>query len=269
MKWYKAIPMSAAVLFAAACNGDKASTLTGSPAVGESRSSTTSAAGALLAVNATTSSINVNAGDPINFTVTLANVGSASTSVTVTDYLPADPEGNSWSILTVSTPGDWAIIGSPGSQSLIYVPTSLAPGTSSTVTIVSSTSVASCGQTYANTVNASTLEDPIQSVSSSATASVSSCSSPSPTIGISKLAVASPVNAGTSAQFDITVSNTGAGSASDVGFTDALPSFGGTWSIVSQTNGGTACSIMPGSTTLTCMSAARRARRSAARCRTR
>jgi uncharacterized repeat protein (TIGR01451 family) len=43
------------------------------------------------------------------------------------------------------------------------------------------------------------------------------------------------VASGGNAQFDITVTNTGAIAANGVGFTDNLPSFGGTWSIVSQT----------------------------------
>src|SRR5207342_510117 len=60
---------------------------------------------------------------------------------------------------------------------------------------------------------------------------------------------AGPVSAGDNIGFEIVFSNgAGAGSATNVGFSDPLPNVGGSWSISSQT--ASACAISSG--TLTC-----------------
>jgi uncharacterized repeat protein (TIGR01451 family) len=100
--------------------------------------------------------------------------------------------------------------------------------------------------TLVKVVNGASLNgDTFAPVSTDVTTTVS-CAPPS--LSVTKTAVSSSILVGASAQFDITVSNaSGAGAASNVGVSDALPT-GLNWSIVTQT--GTFCSIP--STTLIC-----------------
>ena len=92
----------------------------------------------------------VTAGSQIGYTVTITNTGgSAATGLALSDPLP--PGGNEffkWTIdTTTGTPSDFAINGSPGSESLalstsfLASPDSLAPGHSISVHITTPTTV--------------------------------------------------------------------------------------------------------------------------------
>ncbi|HEV3339865.1 MAG TPA: hypothetical protein VG125_05895, partial [Pirellulales bacterium] len=103
-----------------------------------------------LTITKVPDSATVTAGSTIGYTVTIANPGTATaTGLTLTDLLP--PGGNeffNWSIdSTKGNPADFAITGSPGSQSLAFSsafltsPDSLGPGQSISVHITTPTTV--------------------------------------------------------------------------------------------------------------------------------
>jgi uncharacterized repeat protein (TIGR01451 family) len=113
-------------------------------------------AAASIDVAKTADAATVAAGDPIGFTVTLSNTGDGTaTGVAFTDALPGG-DGVDWSISPAST--GWSISGTVPSQSLVYAPTSLAPGASTSVHVVSDTTTASCKR-YDNTASATTSND--------------------------------------------------------------------------------------------------------------
>jgi uncharacterized repeat protein (TIGR01451 family) len=188
-----------------------------------------------VSISKTAVSSPVNAGSNIAFDITVTNTGAgAATNVVFNDPLPTVPAGLSWSI--VSDPGNYCSI-TTGTLNCT-VPTLAALTGSYTVRVQSATTLATCGLVS----NQANLTSPRSQL---ATASLTiNC----PNVSILKTAVSGTVNAGDNVQFDIVASNAGAGTASGVGFTDVLPSFGGTWSIVSQDASN--CSIS--SNTLTC-----------------
>ena len=88
----------------------------------------------------------VSAGEDIGFDVTLSNIGAGNAAgVSFTDTLPA---GLTWTI-NPSSPG-WSIV----SGALVYTPTTLAAGFSTSVHVQATTSSANCGP-VANTASAS------------------------------------------------------------------------------------------------------------------
>jgi uncharacterized repeat protein (TIGR01451 family) len=134
---------------------------------------------AAIEVSKTADEASVIAGDPIGFTVTVANTGDGTaTGVTFTDALP-DGDGIDWSISPASS--GWSISGTAPNQSLSFAPTTLAPGASTSVHVVSDTTDDSCG-TYENTASATAANDG----SDSATASVIVACPGVPSLGILK-----------------------------------------------------------------------------------
>ena len=172
----------------------------------------------------------VSAGEQIGFTVTITNNGGGlATGLAFTDALPGGP-GISWSIVAADSDAGWSITGSAPNQNLVYAPTTLAAGASTSVHIVSDTTAASCG-VYDNTASVTTGND--GSDSDSATTEVL-CAD----IDVEKDADASSVSAGEQIGFTVTISNDGEGDATGLNFTDALPSGAGIdWSIESQSGG--------------------------------
>jgi uncharacterized repeat protein (TIGR01451 family) len=180
----------------------------------------------------------VSAGSAIGFTVTITNPGNSTntgtaTNVSVTDPLPGG-SGVSWTIATQSGTA-CSITGTAPTQSLSCTFTSFAPGASYSVHITSGTDFASCA-TYPNTATVG-AGNQTGTVKSTASTTVQ-C----PGLAITKTADATPVSTGTPIGFVVTVSNNGAGTATDVMVNDPLPGGPGiNWSIASQT--ASACSI--------------------------
>jgi uncharacterized repeat protein (TIGR01451 family)/LPXTG-motif cell wall-anchored protein len=182
----------------------------------------------LLSINKTADATPVNTGDQIGFKITVSNADNEGVGVAhnvmVNDPLPKG-DGVDWTIDTA--PQGCNITGPVGTQVLSCSLGDLTPGESVSVHIVSVTTAASAG-TYPNTATVSADNAP--SSQSSATVVVQA-----PKLAITKVADASPVNAGSAIGFTITVSNSndpGTGIARSVTLTDPLP--GGTdvdWSI--------------------------------------
>jgi uncharacterized repeat protein (TIGR01451 family) len=165
-----------------------------------------------IKVEKTADAATVNAGDQIGFTVTLSNIGTGNANgVSFTDALPA---GLTWTESPDSA--NFSISG----NNLVFAPTTIAAGGSSTVHVVATTSSANCGP-VSNTASASaTNEKASDNTNNSATASVTvQC----PDIKVEKTADAATVNAGDQIGFTVTLSNIGTGQANGVTFTDALP----------------------------------------------
>src|SRR5258707_5771718 len=155
----------------------------------------------------------------------------------LTDALPGGNAGApvTWSIdTTTGNPSAFALSGAAGSQSLLLAgqPISMLAGASLSVHITAPTAASSCGATYNNTANVTTSNDGSDQASASETVLCAQ-------INITKTADAASVSAGTPIGFTVTVTNIGAGTATGVVLTDALP--GGnagspvTWSIDTTT----------------------------------
>ena len=156
----------------------------------------------------------VNAGDPIGFTVTVANGGPGTAKgVTLSDPLPAGTTAAGWTI--ASGPDQCSITGAVGSQTLSCTAVDLASGDSYSVHVTAATSFADC-TSYDNTATASAANAPDASDSASIT-----CNAPSLTV--TKTADAATVNAGDPIGFTVTVANGGPGTAEGVTLSDPLP----------------------------------------------
>ncbi|MEW6224719.1 MAG: VWA domain-containing protein, partial [Chloroflexota bacterium] len=148
----------------------------------------------------------VSAGDQIGFTVTVSNSGNGSVlGLAVDDLLPA---GFTWSIESQS--GGWAIAGGH----LTWGPGTLASGGSISVHIVSATSPAACG----SVTNAASFVTSNDGTGSDEAVVTIEC----PNVTVDKTAGASPILAGQTAAYTITVTNQGPGIARDVTLTDEL-----------------------------------------------
>ena len=197
-----------------------------------------------MSLTKTADAATVDAGDPIGFTVKVANGGPGTAKgVTLADPLPAGTTAAGWTI--ASGPSQCSITGAVGSQTLACTAFDLASGGLLTVHVVARTSFADC-TTYDNTATASASNSPDQSDSASVT-----CLKPS--LSVTKTADAATVDAGDPLGFMVTVANGGPGTAKGVTLSDPLPA--GTtaagWSIASGPAG---CSIAGavGSQTLDC-----------------
>jgi uncharacterized repeat protein (TIGR01451 family) len=193
-----------------------------------------------IEVEKTADATSVSAGEAIGFTVTVKNSGAGeATGVELSDALPGGTAPVSWSIdETTGDFGSFEITGAAGSQQLLLKgqPVSLKAHESRTVHVTAPTSSSSCGTTYNNTAEVTTTND------GSGTASASEevlCAN----IEVEKTADATSVFAGEAIGFTVTVKNSGAGEATGVELSDALP--GGnastpvSWSIdPSSTNAG-------------------------------
>ncbi|HWF57115.1 MAG TPA: hypothetical protein VG520_02045 [Candidatus Dormibacteraeota bacterium] len=176
----------------------------------------------------------------MGFTVNVSNSSATGTgtarNVTLTDSLPAG-SGVDWSISPAYTgPGTCAISGGVGSQVLNCSFGDMAPGATASVHITSATAFASCA-TYQNTASVGLTNENGAPFTSTASTTVQ-C----PGLHITKTADATPVSTGTPIGFQVTVSNSGPGTALGVTVNDPLPAGSGvSWSIASQT--ASACSI--------------------------
>jgi uncharacterized repeat protein (TIGR01451 family) len=98
----------------------------------------------------------VSAGNQIGFVVTITNNGDGQADgLDFVDDLPGGP-GIDWEIESSSS--GWSIAGSPPNEQLVYAPTTLALGASTSVHVVSDTTQDSCA-TYDNTATVTTVND--------------------------------------------------------------------------------------------------------------
>ncbi|MFP5371290.1 MAG: choice-of-anchor P family protein [Actinomycetes bacterium] len=166
-----------------------------------------------LSVLKTADNATVDAGSPIQFTITVRNDGpGTATNVLVNDPLPSGA-GIDWS--TVS-PG-CSVQGTPPNETLVCDLGSMAPGVR-TIYVTSGTTAATSGS-FENTVTVSSGNHP--DVMSTATVTVNR-----PNVSVVKTADAGTVSAGGGIGYSVTVTNAGPGTAKGVTLTDPLP--GGT-----------------------------------------
>jgi uncharacterized repeat protein (TIGR01451 family) len=196
----------------------------------------------------------VNAGDPIGFTLTVSNSGTgAAKGVSLSDPLPTNA-GLSWQIQ--SQGAGWgnscAITAGTLSCGPVTVPGGTTQGGSTfTVHVTSSTTAATGGVcpggsgVVDNTASVTTTND------GSEQSSASTCVA-GPSIKIVKTADAAQVNVGDPIGFTLTVYNAGSGAAYGVRLSDPLPTNSGlSWQIQSQGAGwANSCAITAG--TLSC-----------------
>lgn len=196
-----------------------------------------------LTVTKTAPNDPVTAGDPASFTMTLTvggEVGSIARSVTLTDPLPG---GLTW----VMNPA----VGGCGIQNgtLSCSFGDLPFGATRTVTVEAVTASDTCGATLTNLVVVGATNELTTDNNSASAAIAVNCAD----VTVTKTADVSPIAAGASAAYTITVSSSG-GTARNVTLTDALPS-GVTWAINPAVpgcgifNGALACtfdSVAPG-----------------------
>ena len=169
----------------------------------------------------------VSAGDQIGFDVTISNSGPGTAyGAQASDTLP----GTGWSIDGAAN--GWTLNGS----SLTFGPATLASGASATVHVVRTSTPAECG-VVPNTVTGSATNEPASSQPNTDSANVTVLC---PDIHVSKTAANTPISAGDTASFVITVTNDGLGVAKGVTLTDTLPAG------ISWTDNSASCDISNG-----------------------
>ena len=177
----------------------------------------------------------VTAGQDITFAITVTSLGPGTAkSVQLTDALPT---GFTWS----QNP---AVTGcSITSGTLTCNFGDLASGQTRTVNLKATSSGSTCGS-FPNTANVSATNEPSSALgnNSSSATDIVNCAD----IGITKVADATSVSAGDAVGFTITVSNSGAGTATGVTLSDPLPA-GLSWA---ESPDKSECSISSG--TLSC-----------------
>jgi uncharacterized repeat protein (TIGR01451 family) len=188
----------------------------------------------------------VSAGTAIGFDITVSNNGlGTATAVTVSDPLPAGSD-LSWSLSPAFS--GCSVGGVVGSQTLNCTFASIAAGGSvGPIHLASATAFADCGP-VSNTASAVAGNGSATPATSTASVIVN-C----PDLTVTKTAnPAGPVSAGTAIGFDITVSNSGPGTATAVTVSDPLPAGSDlSWSLSPAFSG---CSVggVVGSQTLNC-----------------
>lgn len=180
----------------------------------------------------------INAGQDVAFTITVGNTGPGiARSVTLSDPLPGGT-GGPW-VFASQPPGNPCLI-TGGNLTCNFG--DLDVGQQVQVVVKAPTSNSAC-TVYNNLATAGALNGPSVQAGASVT-----CQKPS--LGTLKTAVQASISAGDQAQFEITVSNGGPGTATAVNLSDPLPGgVAGPWTIVSQP-AGDPCSITAG--TLNC-----------------
>ena len=187
----------------------------------------------------------VDAGDPIEFTITATNSGLPGTgnakSVVIKDDLPGN-DGADWSI--VSPLSGCTISGAVGTEQLTCDPIDLAPGESYDVVVSSQTAYDKCG-VYDNTATFSPYTAPqrVPAIdeedgpvaipngnAGSGESNEATITCLKPDLKVEKTADAATVDAGQDVGFTITTTNDGPGAAKGVTLKDELPN-GLTWSI--------------------------------------
>ncbi|HEV2216163.1 MAG TPA: hypothetical protein VGV88_01200 [Candidatus Dormibacteraeota bacterium] len=186
----------------------------------------------LLTITKTADTSPVSTGTNIGFTVTVSNSGAAGTGsahdVTVSDPLPAGGDV-SWSIDSQSL-NSCSISGTAPTQTLNCNLGTMAPGTSYMVHIVSTTDATSFGD-YPNTATVTASNAPTKQASADIMVLA-------PHLTLTKTADAGTVSAGDPIGYVITLTNAGAGTATNVTVNDTLPTNAGlAWSIASQSGG--------------------------------
>ncbi|MGZ7022558.1 MAG: hypothetical protein ACXVJ3_15070, partial [Ilumatobacteraceae bacterium] len=190
-----------------------------------------------LSVTKTADHASVSAGDPIGFTVTVANSNSNTTgtakNVTLDDPLPAGSgTGVTWSLDSgptgTVTPKTCAV-SNTSPQHLTCTGIDMKPGDHYSVHVTATTSKTECTK-YDNTATASAdNSDPVEG-------SASITCNPANLV-VTKTADAASVNAGDQIGFNVELKNTGTGTATGVQLSDPLPAGSGsgvTWSIDTQ-----------------------------------
>ncbi|HEU5214155.1 MAG TPA: hypothetical protein VFU30_01305 [Gaiellaceae bacterium] len=192
----------------------------------------------------------VNAGEPIGFTLTVYNDGSGdATDVVLTDTLPLKA-GLTWSIDSQGAGwnGTCAITAGVLSCGPVTVPAGTASDDPAfSVHITSPTTAATGGVCPGGSGVIPNTGDVSAGNGGSDESSASTCVA-APTIHIVKTADAAKVNVGSPIGFTLTVYNAGSGDAHGVKLSDPLPTNAGlSWSIASQGTGwGSSCSISAG-----------------------
>jgi uncharacterized repeat protein (TIGR01451 family) len=178
----------------------------------------------------------VSAGDPIGFTVTVSNAGTGQAKgVTLDDPLPGGNAAHPVHWVIDSSKFDFAsfaVSGADGSQSLALSgqPISLGAGDSLKVHITAATTKDNCA-TYDNTADVHSTNDGSDSASASTAVLCAA-------IHVTKTADAASVSAGDPIGFVVTLSNTGAGEAKGLSFSDTLPAGTGvSWSLAALSSG--------------------------------
>jgi choice-of-anchor A domain-containing protein/uncharacterized repeat protein (TIGR01451 family) len=198
-----------------------------------------------VTVTKTADQATITAGQAAGFTVTLKNVGLGSaTGVTLSDPLPAGLGGDVlWSLDTkTGTPADFQITGSKGHQilSLTAAGMALTPGQSISVHLTSATdgadAAAGTGKgTLPNTATVSAANEAAALENQSASATVTVVA---PCLTVTVAADQATVTAGSQAGYTVTISNTGAATATGVSLSNLLPAgLGGDvlWSLDTRT----------------------------------
>jgi len=183
----------------------------------------------------------VSAGDQVGYTVTVTNTGPGKAfDVVLNDTLPANP-GLNWTV--GPTTGGWTCGITAGELTCGGTGFNLASGATASVHITSPTTSATCG-TISNTAIADASND--NQISTGIVQITVKCAA----LVISKVADDAVVNAGDTIGYTITVTNNGAGTATNVVVTDTLPANDGlSWTIDGGT-GAADCTIAQG--VLTC-----------------
>jgi uncharacterized repeat protein (TIGR01451 family) len=183
----------------------------------------------------------VQAGNPIGFTIHVANEGNVPLSnVTLIDPLPTG-QGISWSIAGSPTGTDTAgLVCDIAGHTLTCTKSSLAVNGDFTIHLTSPTTDSSCGQ-YDNTA---TITSGQLSDSSSDSVSVRGCNV---NVAITKDADPITVSPGGAVRFTIVASNTGNSTATGVRVTDSVPAgltITGTPSFTGGSNGPGTCGVV-------------------------
>lgn len=184
---------------------------------------------------------NVDAGDPIGFTITVSNTGDEDAlGVALTDNLP-DGGDLDWSIESQTGIAGCAISGAVGSQSIDCPTVTLAGSASYSIHIVSDTSIAT-DDSVTNTASVTSTNAGSDEDADTITINKSA-------IDIVKTADDPEVEAGDTIGFLVTVTNNGAATATGVVVNDPLPADPGLdWTLDDDAGG--LCSLA--ANTVTC-----------------
>jgi uncharacterized repeat protein (TIGR01451 family) len=183
----------------------------------------------------------VNAGDPIGFTMTVFNEGTGDArGVALSDDLPANP-GLSWKV--AATGAGWGASGcsiasgvlSCGGTNGVTVPAGTTQAASTFTVHLTSTTDASTGGVCPGGKGVVDNIGTVTTTNSGSDHSEAKTCVAAPAVSISKTADhSSPVNAGDKIGFTVEAKNTGSGAATGVKLSDPLPAGSGsgvTWAI--------------------------------------
>src|SRR4029078_3893484 len=212
---------------------------------------------AVIHIVRTPDAAQVNAGEPIGFTLTVYNDGEGDAhGVKLTDTLPVKA-GLDWSIAgqgsgwADSCSIDLGVLTCGGTDGVTVPGNTSQADSTFTVHITSPTTTATGGLCPGGSGVVSNTGDVTTTNDGSGESSASACVA-APAIHIVKTADAAQVNVGSAIGFTLTVYNDGSGAAHGVTLSDTLPTNAGlSWSIASQGAGwGGSCAIAAGK--LTC-----------------